>query len=285
MKILNVSDIHLTANRPIARKDEDWIGAQQEIINWIVDLSIEKKADVILDNGDTFDTSVQHFSVINIIPKALEGKSMPWVSMLGNHSLQYHQRENYMKSSMSTLGLCRNIEVLDCTDEFESDFHGIQMIHRLVCEGENDVFKSYETAESIMKDYPHSNLILCGDNHHSYMREENGRYLFNVGNAIRHSASMIESTPRCVFLDYDEENDKLLDYEWIDIPDKGEMVSNEHLIKIQEKEEHKMDFLEKIKDQEKITLDFWDNVDKYLGENEINKETEDVLLQVRDNCG
>lgn len=291
MKILNVSDIHLTMNRPIARKDEDWLQAQQDIADWIVDKAIELKVDLVLDCGDTFDTSVQHHSIINIIPKALQGKNMKWVSMMGNHSLQYHQVKNYEKSSMSTLNFCENVEILECSDNFESEYKGIQLIHRLVLEKEGKLSdlldknnKTYDLAEDLLDDYPHSNLILCGDFHHGFILEKDGRYVVNVGNAIRHSAKMIGIQPKCMYLDYDENNDKLLSYEWIDIPDKDEMLSNEHLTLVKQNEEQWDTFLETIKAQENLTLDFWDNMEAYLLENEIHELTKEKVYLIKDEC-
>lgn len=291
MKIFNVSDIHLTKNRPVCRKDDDWVKAQQEIVDWIVDEAIRQKADVILDCGDTFDTSVQHHTIINIIPKALEGKGIHWVAMLGNHSLQYHQRKNFNESSMSTLSFCENVTVLDCTDEFESEYKGIQLIHRLIFEKPNkltklldEADKDYEVADDLLDDYPHSNLILCGDYHHSFIVERDGRYVVNVGNAIRHSAKMKDITPQCMLLDYDEENDKLLDYKWIDIPDRNDMISEEHLITVKENEEHWDEFLKTVNDQEKLTLDFWDNMEKYIQENKISDKTVERVYIIKDEC-
>ena len=286
MKILNVSDMHLRHDRPICRMDGDWIGTQQKTVDWIVQKAVELGCDYIIDNGDTVHVSSQPHTVINIIPNALSkyGKGIKWIMMPGNHSLQYHQIKNIPKSVLSTLNHCEDITVLDCNDQFEAEFEDIPIIHRLMFPNEEAVpwylkeKGEFEHAQNLLDAYPHHNLILTGDYHHAWVHEVDGRFVVNPGCMLRQTADMIDYQPSVYIIEFDPIKSAVGSIDKIDIPDDGELTSNEHILKVAESEKGIDNFLTTIKEQESLSLDFWDNMEKYIKQNDIEQDIEDIIL-------
>jgi len=285
MKFLNVSDIHLDIKRPICRTDIDWVQSQQELIDYIISVAVFEKVDYIIDNGDTFDVATQPTKIVDIIPTALEkhGYPVPWICMPGNHSLPYHQMKNLPGSALQSLGFMKGVTLLtNCSDEFEGSFAGIPIVHRLIFPDLDAVpwyikdKGTFEHAGILLEKFPHHDLILTGDYHHSFHFEKNGRHVVNPGCMNIQDVKMIGYQPKFAIIEY--EPNTIFNIKWVDIPDQITKTTNEHITKVVESEEGINAILATLENPEKLTMKFWDDMQNYLEKSNIKQELKEYIM-------
>ena len=286
------SDIHLRDTIPECRTD-DFLSAQKEKLQFLCEL--QKKYECpILHGGDLF----HHWKPSPwLLSFALNNLPDNTIVIPGQHDLPAHNIDNINKSGIYVLASAGKIELLlddvvTCHAKsyvegfpYGAELQGaenkgssnIALIHHLVYKSELP-FPGADhkggTAKSIMRKMPNFKLIVSGDNHVSFTEEHNGRLLVNPGSMMRTTAAQVNHKPR-VYLWNAESNTVIPAY----FPIEKGVVSRDHLISIEEREERISSFVSRLRDDIEIGLSFEDNMKRYIASNKVSKAVQKEIWQ------
>jgi DNA repair exonuclease SbcCD nuclease subunit len=151
-------------------------------------------------------------------------------------------------------------------------------IHRLVFENNKTIPPNVEaiTANDLLLEYPNAKYIFTSDMHRKFVYEKNSRYVINPGSIYRGSADQIDYKPSVYFVDTD--NDII---EQILLPDNELLVEDAYITERDEKESRISAFVEKLKKNEAVELDFLKNIENALQVNKkLSIETRNMILEL-----
>ena len=276
MKIIYCSDLHLREDRPICRKDEDWIMTQRLQLRFIANTAAKHNA-VVLIGGDIFHRPQVPDYIKNML--IIEFLGLEVYAIAGQHDLPWHMLE---KMDQSSFGVLRNSGVIK-DPTFCGYAHygqepivmdGMTVIHESIFATAKDCppgMKAY-TAVEIFDKYPGVKWILSGDIHAGFREKQQGRYLIMGGCMNRQASDMIDYEPKIWFIDTDTDEIRP-----ILVPDDVSMVTDVHIQNKEEREDRIAAFVTSIKDSKTVSLDFEVNVelaiknDSELAEGVVNK--------------
>ena len=292
MKLLITGDWHLDTQRPENRTD-DYFQTQFEKVRWIFDLAAENECLFILQPGDLFnshkanDFIKQHY--IKFFLDRLGDHSTELITIFGQHDLRFHSsnRENtpikVLDSATAVMplrnesvfhnlspkirfyGCSWGEEIPEIKPTSDAELH-ILLIHKLILEDTEGWEKNYISVENMFRFCKHQ-IIVCGDNHQSFMREKNGRLLFNCGSLMRNRIDQKEHKPVVYIVDTDTQK-----YETHYIPVKPfeEVMDVNKAEKRKARNEELEAFVSKLSGDVRIEgLDFLRNIEAYMKENNI----------------
>lgn len=278
MKALFCSDLHLKGERPVARLDESWKGAQAAML-WEIVNHANRLAVPLVVVGDLFDHARVATEILNMaisIFKAVENGV--WI-LAGNHDLPAHCFDNVDESSIGvmlkvfndaeTLASCNanhfGRDVLERSRPLAQDYR-VRLTHQLIFPDKASKPPTDKglTADELLDIYQEADWIICGDGHlgFTHTRHSTGgdRHVVNLGLTIRHKASELAYTPSVWLIDTDAGL-----VERIPLTDDPAMITREHLEVVEERESRVAKFLEVVKGGEGVTLSFMDNLEAKLG--------------------
>jgi DNA repair exonuclease SbcCD nuclease subunit len=281
-KLLMSADWHLRSILPRCRIDDNWLDFQESIVKEIVKITNNKKAILCLI-GDIFDIpNVPSFITAMFLLNVLKVK-MGTRILAGNHDLPAHSWANISNSS---IGIINSIIVnghhglsyineLGSWNHFNEDVKNpnqeLQFIHRLVFEKAKDVPPNISacSAQDLLDEFPNAKYIFTGDMHRAFHYEKKNRHVINPGCIVRQAADFKEYLPSVYFVDTDEDI-----IEQIFLPDNGEVVIDSYLREEEERVDRIEAFVEGVKKNGKVSLDFISNVNTALDKNKkMSKET------------
>ncbi len=297
-KYLITGDWHLRSDTPICRTDS-FMEKQSECLNEVAFLARKYRVDAIINAGDTFHRPrPDHYQELEIMLYEIF-KDITIYFIAGNHELLYHRVETINECSIGVIGKYKNwmnrIQKISgdvCIDLFNfsqnikcppysASFFNIAVIHKFVAEKKVPFFiRDGIRAQVLLNENPDYNLIITGDNHHGfYYALADGkqiRFVINPGCLNRQAADMKSYKPRCYIFDTETSH-----YDKIFLLDNRlEDVTEEHLIKNEERDERITAFVESLKTNRNISLSFEDNLKKFMEDNDLEKETENILLEL-----
>jgi predicted phosphodiesterase len=280
-------DWHLTDKQPIARTDNYW-EIQWKKVNFIKDLQIKYNCP-ILHAGDMFHKYTTNSKLIN---EAIHYLPNNIILVAGNHDLRNHNMELIEESAISTLwkvfqdGI--NIMRLPCNEiiwgeiqvngfSWNQELKNIKKekgIKKHICLTHTYTYKKkldYPGMKAIegsnlLKQYPEYDLIITGHNHQGFVIEKDDRLLVNPGSIMRQHADQADYKPR-IYLWYAKDNS----IEAIYLPIKSGVISREHLIKKQERDERLNNFVSRLITDEDIDLSFERNVEILMNKPNVRK--------------
>ena len=129
-------------------------------------------------------------------------------------------------------------------------------------------------AISVLKKYPWANLIICGDNHKTFVEEYQGRYLVNPGSMTRQKSDQVDHKP-CVFL-WSAKNNEL---EQVFLPIEKNVITREHIEKDEARDERIQAFIEKLTDDSITDVNFQDNLKQFLSQNPLKKSVVNYIYK------
>jgi len=289
------ADIELRAFQPTCRTDDHW-AAQERKIKWLCQLQAENDGCPILDAGDLFDKRYKSNPSHELLGWAMENLPEKFYTIPGNHDLPGKSIDNYSNSAMAVLQRAGAIKVTypwKTTVDAEIHLFGypwgleikqplirpvieekyIALVHAMVYE-EFEPFPGCVgySAKEVMDLLPDFDLIVCGHNHQTFTRKENGRVLVNPGSLMRNDADQIDFKPS-VFLWFADTNTIKRVYVPIE-----EGVINRDYIDIKKAKENRLDaFVEKLGEQVVSGINFHDNLEAAVSDGLI---TQGVLDKV-----
>ncbi len=280
-----MADVHLRDDTPVCRTDNFW-EAQWEKIKFINTLAYTHQCSVIVA-GDIFHKSKSSQYLEAMAIKSI--KNTTWIVIPGQHDLPSHSMQNYPKSSLAVLEAAGNVRTLfNQTIQMKNfSIHGfafgqkitntkakVVLLHQMIHK-DKPIHKSMESTAglSLLKatDY---DLIVCGDNHQSFVVEHKGRKLLNCGSMMRTTADQIDHIP-VVWL-WNREHNEL---EAVELPVASGVISREHL-DIQEKKDVRMDkFMDKIDQTYEVGFSFEENLESYFRKNKTRNGIKEVIYE------
>jgi len=286
------ADIELRAFQPTCRIDDHW-AAQERKIKWLCQLQMENDYCPILDAGDLFDKRYKSNPSHELLGWAMENLPERFYTIPGNHDLPGKSIENYSNSAMAVLEkaeklICCSNQVQAYIDDYDIFSFpwgaeikqpiliskiNIALVHAMVYE-EFEPFPGCvgHSAKEVMDLLPDFDLIVCGHNHQTFTREENGRVLVNPGSLMRNDADQIDFKPS-VFLWFADTNTIKRVYVPIE-----EGVINRDYIDIKKAKENRLDaFVEKLGEQVVSGINFHDNLEAAVSDGLITQGVRDKV--------
>jgi predicted phosphodiesterase len=272
------SDFHLREDTPICRTDDFW-EAQWKKVDFVSELQ-KKHNCPVFHAGDLF----HHWKPSPyLLSKTIEHLPDDFYTVYGNHDLPQHSIELKEKSGIYTLWQAKALKIFQqghwnsLPDDISCEIKGKQVYvwHEFVYTGK-ELFPGAEgKARSIMEKYKQFDLIVTGDNHQSFVYPLDGRLLVNPGSLMRQEAGQIDFKPS-VYLWFAEDNS----VERVYLPIDENVVSREHIIKVEERDERIDAFISKLNDDIKTTLSFEENIKRFLAKNRMRKPVKDIINSV-----
>jgi hypothetical protein len=121
------------------------------------------------------------------------------------------------------------------------------------------------SAKRIMKELKDVDLILCGDNHQSFVVDNGKQKLVNPGSMMRMTSDQVNHRP-CIYLWYAEDNT----IKRVDLPIEKDVFSTDKIDYKEEHEERINRFVEKLKEDLKAGFSFEKNMESFLKKNSIS---------------
>jgi len=232
LRIIACGDLHLVESNPKRRKD-DYPKALTSKIEFILDYASRYYDVCIIFPGDIFDTHKASNRLISTAINLFYVMNKTYIlSVIGNHDQVYRSEDNSPLQVLRASGVIEllgnkplyssdnNLECYGCNFgskvpvTSESEAKKCLVIHKMISDKDywNGHVK-YSGAIDFLKEHPEYDIVISGDNHHSFTAEYEGRILLNAGSLGRSKIDQINHKP-CFF---DIETDDL-SYEQVFIP-------------------------------------------------------------------
>lgn len=293
MKLIATADWHLRATRPRCRTDENWIETQRNALVQIKKISVKKNAPVFVV-GDLFHSnSDTSFECIQLVQSLADELGELYI-LAGNHDLPYHSSENINKSAIGILLNSNNIASIgefnlwvlnhkdvtcSCSNFDEVDNKDAEIVfkHTLVFPDLKSLPPNVDaiTAKELLEEFPNAKWIFTGDYHRNFHYEKNGRHVVNPGCLLRQASDMKDYKCGVYYVDTDENI-----VEFVPIIDNESFVDDSYILKQEEREERIESFVDKLSDTKNVSLDFVDNVQKAMLENNFGFEIKTVVEEL-----
>ncbi len=283
------ADIEIRAFQPVCRTDDHW-AAQARKMKWLRELQAKHDGCPILDGGDLFDKRYKTNPSHELLGWAMENLPQPFYTIPGNHDLPGKSIENYSNSAMAVLERAGVVKVaypwrtnIDAHRHIFGYPWGLELkqplirpvieeryialIHAMIYE-EFEPFPGCGgySAKEVMALLPDFDLIVTGDNHQTFVREEKGRLLVNPGSFMRNDADQIDHKP-CVFLWFVESNT----VEQVFIPIEQGVINRDYIDVKKEKENRLDAFVEKLGEQVVSGINFPGNLEKMVNDESVSQ--------------
>tara|TARA_A100000171_G_scaffold53079_1_gene76342 strand:+ start:22038 stop:22949 length:912 start_codon:yes stop_codon:yes gene_type:complete len=292
-----VSDLHLTLNAPICRKEDDWLDVQAGYLQQLKTLQEEHSNCPIFCAGDIFDKWNPPHELVNF---ALEHLPDNMLTVPGQHDLPNHRIEDMHRSGYGVLvncgkisdlsgGACEyllfdtivrgfgwgeEIEPLEASSKFRNM---VLMAHEYIWirgksyPGASNNAKLTDKKSSRFFNYTHA---LFGDNHKGFLTKCGKCQVYNNGTFIRRKSDEIVYEPTVALL-Y-EEGDVQIHH--LDTR-KDEFVDAELFV---EKESVDItQFIEELKGMQESGLNFVEAVENHIRSDgkKLSKETKNYIIK------
>lgn len=310
MRFLLTADWHVQGERPLCRRDTDWIGTQRQAIRFVVDLANSRGLPLVVI-GDICNTPRISTPALVMLIEELKRALSVWL-VAGNHDLPFHSYKNVADCSF---GVLRQLfpELGPDSHPFGSDLIGAspfgldadgigrwaQFTHQLVFpdEASRPAPAVGKTAAELADQFPNAAWIFTGDYHHAFVRDvlparlegmQDGDveadlvHVVNPGCLLRHAADMLDYQPRVAIVDTDAGT-----VEWVDVPDPGiltdgeAVVTDSYLREAEARDEKVEAFIECIRTSGTVSLSFRDNLARALLSPDIPSGVHEIIHEMQ----
>lgn len=286
------SDWHLRETIPTCRTDAFCEVTQWEKVEFVGHLASQHGCPVI-HAGDLF----HHWKPSpNLIRMCIKHLPVQFWTVYGQHDLPQHNWDLREKSGIAALEEARRLRVLGGThwgqepeeasyvmEKYEGKIHQglnktirkILIWHKMVWQGKR-LWPGQTDPNSlnILKNYEEYDLIVTGDNHHSFIENYEGRLLVNPGSLTRQNAEQIDFQPR-IYLFYADENT----VRPVDVPIQQGVVTRVHIERSEERSDRIRAFIEKIKGEWEIGMSFEKNLEEFFDTNPTREEIKNLIYK------
>ena len=280
MKMIITADWHIRNTAPRCRSDKDWMQTQKNALWKLLEYAEAHDCDIFVV-GDLFhsvsDTSFECVQLIQGLALALKKIGKRLYILAGNHDLLYHSEDNIERSAIGILFKSENIFPISSVEGVSAPNFGgevdrtkkIVFTHVLTFPDRDNVPPNVNalTAYDLLDEYPEAEYIFTGDYHHSFHVEEKDRHVINPGCLLRQVADMKDYKPLCYLVDTDSGS-----VDTLYIGDDDNLIDDSYLIKEEAREQRIEEFVDKLKETKNVSLDFVENVRKYMDLNDFDKE-------------
>ncbi len=295
MKLIFLSDLHLTNANPIARLDnieDTWYRKLSSILDYA-----KKEGASIFITGDFFDRP-RDWKTLSSVIKLLEKNNTPIYTIFGQHDQYLYSKDRYSTSlgvlistglvnelSNKPLELEEGLFVYGCSwgqelpEPFLTSGFNVLIIHKNL--SDTPLFPGHEfsNAETFLRIHKEWDIIVCGDIHRRFYIQQKGRWIANPGPLLRLEATEYNMDYIPKFMIYDTEKGS---GNFITIPHEpaDKVLTRQHLERKKETESMLDDFIRNVSSDHTITFNFKDNLQEYLSTNKIDQKVIDLISEV-----
>ena len=298
MSFILTADWHLRSQRPRCRLDDNWLETQKNALAQIAAYAGQYEADGVFAVGDIFhstnETTNEIIGLVQEFALMLCDLDTSLYLLAGNHDLPQHNLENIHRSAFSILLNSKNIFHIRDSDYFAeygykhsaSDFgvcdENAQVIFKhVLCFPENEKIPPGSTIvrpSELYALYGNAKYIFTGDYHRQFVYVKGKKKLFNPGCLLRQAADMIDYEPSVFLIDADKNGE--FTHTICPIHDNERLVTDLYLEKEEERNDRIDAFIERIKDNEKISFDFVENVHNSIQKNKMSENIKKRILEL-----
>lgn len=313
MRILYITDTHLTAKNPASRLDV-YETVTYEKLNEIGEIIKRNNVDLVLHGGDMFHSPKVSLRYTGKIAEIIKSWGVPTVVVIGNHDLYGYNISTIDQTTLGLLSKTKVVELLYRGKYKEYDINGL----KLIIEGQH-YYKDIDTGtfddyginnkgdynilatHSMLLDRPFypgiphtlikdvktdADLVLAGHYHDGWKETTIGNTTFlNPGSTIRVESSR-EDMPKVLLLEFNNVDGKIEEkHEYIYLNTAGrreEVFDLKKIINKNDKISLINEFQKSIEDLSNIqnTSSSIDIVKEITSKNQIEKEVEDKALEL-----
>ena len=262
MKLLYLTDTHITAKTPSSRLDD----IQDTIKMKFSELGvlIEKEGiEAVLHGGDMFHRPEVSNKFVGEIAEIIRGYGVPFYVLIGNHDLQGQNSESLPHTKLGLLSSTGVIKIIDRNNPVVFNDNGYkisvegQEYHPNIDREPDKDYKIYnETADykilmthsmlleksfhegttyTLIKDVKTDADLVLGGHYHPGFKEQqvNGTWFYNPGSSLRVEASThsINNKPKVLVMDISKDNKNIAYYEYKTAKEGKEVFSDTNLEK------------------------------------------------------
>jgi DNA repair exonuclease SbcCD nuclease subunit len=309
MKYLVTSDLHLREDVPQCRAEtvQDWFTLQKKQLYQIVSIAEEYNVEGIIVAGDIFHRPRVPPIIEQLFLSLVQ--NIPVYIMPGQHDLPGHSAKNVDNSSFGVLE--RMITMFDSVVESNRKLQSMSSlcdwemfqsreimksakmepellcVHRLITPNNSSLpIKEAMTTLELIEHFSAVNeeykIFIAGDYHHGHIYVAPNRSSY-AGKAVivpgclnRQAADMISYHPSVVVFDSDQPSDCFT----ISIDDPIEMITNQHIVERNERNERIESFISAMQEAKSVSLSFEDNVRTALAEHQPSKAVKEFVYQL-----
>ncbi|MAF51026.1 MAG: hypothetical protein CMH64_02950 [Nanoarchaeota archaeon] len=280
------SDWHVRGTKPICRTD-DYIEAQTKKIKFILSLA-EKYDCPILIAGDLGHKPIWGDKLLNYFIDILNRfPSVKIYTICGQHDLINHRLDKWEEGGIGLLNRKKCIKVLtkeykdispfSYNDALLDSNKSISLVHKMIIKSQEDKLwdrQEADHAKKLLKKLSGSKLIVTGDNHQSFVIEQNNRLLVNAGSIMRMSANQVDHKPS-IYLWYADNNS----VERVYLPITGNVINRDHIDVVKERNQRIEVFVNKLQDNYELGLNFEKNMEEFLDKNDIDESVKEKIWE------
>jgi len=299
MKLILLSDGHLSAKTPIARLD-DYRKTCLRKFEYVLKYAQKLNA-MILQAGDLFDKPRDWFILLDVIDLLKKYHDVKIACVYGQHDTYMYSVENREYTSMGVLvknGLVQTLwdrplatwgvclygvsfnPDLQIPTPIDKKATNILVIHGSISDQALWPGQQYYPANKFLQDYKAYDLILCADIHRHFWFIDKGRYLVNTGPMMRKEASYYNFSHEPCFYVYDTETKKISRGKIPCEPAK-KVLSRKHIESSVESDTMLETFIAAVRDDKmEVGANLVDNIHAFLKKHKIDKTISNILEEV-----
>jgi hypothetical protein len=299
MRIALAGDLHLRDTNPRCRTD-DYCEVLFGKLDWCLDKAASSNCNCIIFPGDIFDTVRASDSLKARAIQVFRAYEQ-WLDILviaGQHDTRYHTPD-LGNTPINVLVASQCVRMLSPDKTYftaQGDIAivganwGVEtppppkatvcvlVVHQMVSDKDYWFGKTrYNNAEQFFRDNAGYDLIVCGDNHHQFVLQQQRRALVNMGSVGRAKSDQATHIPRIGI--FDTENPKELELFEIPISPADNVISpveDEWEVEISE---DVLRYVSRLADAESDDVDYEYNVLEYLQTNKTRKGVREIIME------
>lgn len=290
MKLILLSDPHLTSITPVARQD-DIRSTSYKKMKFIMSWAKSNKA-VIICSGDLVDRPRDWFVLQDMI-RLCGTYQVPFYTVYGQHDTYMYSESvrpyttvgaligmrsiKQLNSDGRMIGRCGGKDVVLFGTSFgenvpkpKSNIVSILSIHAPIAKKALFPGHDYIDAKKFLKKHKFD-LIICGDIHQQFLFKFDNRYICNTGQIVRLDATTYNMQHEPAFYVATIKDGIKMSKVKIPCEPAEKVLSREHIEDKNQATEMLDDFIENVEADVDLAIDVKDNVNKVIEENKINK--------------
>jgi DNA repair exonuclease SbcCD nuclease subunit len=277
-KAILTADWHIRADTPVCRTD-DFQKVMWKKVDFIFEEAARREIPILVA-GDLGHRPQWPNWLIEKFMERINFYDPSINVVLGQHDIPEHNVELYPKSGVGVLIQSDHVSLIpkDGPEFFGFDYgediyHDdckdcVAVAHQMVIEDKAEwPGQVADSALSLLKKFKRYKLILSGDNHKPFVVEHEGRILVNPGSMMRSTADQADHKPRVYLWDGEV-------VEPVYLPIEEGVISREHIDVVQDRDSRITAYVDRLKTNYEIGLDFKKNMAEHFKANRTRKEIE-----------
>lgn len=308
-KLAILGDLHLRHKTPEGRTDDNFLDTQIRKLDFVFYTAKDKGCDLVVQPGDFFDRHNPASSTKIAIASLLKKYNIPLICVAGQHDMVGHSLQSIQQGELKFLevsGLLKiaTSEPIYCANTNhslvlsiygasygqeipelkpnESEYTSILLIHKQI--GRNKLFPTHKLMNPVefARNNNNYDLIVCGDYHYPFSEQlENGNIICNAGALVRLTRKEQDINHQPLMYIYDAESRNIEETIKIPIQSKNTVFKEKGDSSFIDKD--LLNFVQSLKSGKNIRISFEDNLDKFLGEQELNPDVVGKIFETQNN--